>query len=132
MATSPPPAELVGPARQIYALDIDPAALQAVRQITERHEASNVKVILSDCSTGLPDDSVDVVLLYDTFHGLARPADVLRELHRVLKTDGVLSFHDHHMKEQDIMASLTGTGMFTLAKRGQRTYTFVKITAAAR
>ena len=60
-----------------------------------------MKVILSDCSTGLPDDSVDVVLLYDTFHGLARPADVLRELHRVLKTDGVLSFHDHHMKEQE-------------------------------
>lgn len=60
---------------------------------------ANVETIHSDCKTGLPDNSVDAVLLYDTFHDLSDPDGVLEELHRVLKPDGILSFSDHHMKK---------------------------------
>ena len=87
----------------------------------------NLKTINSDCSTGLPDCKVDVVLLYDIFHNLSLPDDVLRELHRVLKPDGTLSFSDHHMKEKDIRTRVTNTGLFKLLTKGKKTYRFSKV-----
>jgi len=85
-----------------------------------------VETILSDCQTGLPDNSLDVVLLYDIFHHLGDRDRVLKELHRVLKPDGVLSFSDHHMKESEIVSQVTNSRLFRLSRKGQRTYTFLK------
>jgi ubiquinone/menaquinone biosynthesis C-methylase UbiE len=78
-------AELVGPSGKIYALDIHPLAVQSVQSIASKRQLTNVETIRSDHKTGLPDDSVDVVLLYDVLHALSDPNGVLEELHRVLK-----------------------------------------------
>ena len=121
-----PVAELVGPSGRIYALDMNPLAIKQVKKIEARKGVENIETIESDCNTGLSNSHVDVVLLYDTFHHLAQPDDVLRELHRVLKSGGTLSFSDHHMKENDIIPKVTDTGMFTLSKKGKRTYSFSK------
>ncbi len=121
-----PAAELVGSSGKVYALDIHPLAIRIVRDIASKNKLTNVETILSDCKTGLPDNSVDVVLLYDTFHDLRDPNGVLRELQRVLKTEGKLSFSDHHMKEQEIISRVTEKGFFKLSKRGKRTYSFSK------
>lgn len=121
-----PVAELVGKSGKIYALDVQPLALDLVKKAAARNQLMNVETILSDCKTGLPDDSVDAVLLYDTFHGLADSHCVLEELHRVLKPNGILSFSDHHMKENEIVSNLTNTGQFKLLKKGKRTYSFAE------
>jgi ubiquinone/menaquinone biosynthesis C-methylase UbiE len=122
-----PLAELIGTSGEIYALDIHPLAIKKVRQIASRKRITNMRTIESDCETGLPDNYVDVVLLYDTFHTLSQPHNVLRELHRVLKSDGTLSFSDHHMKEQDIFTGITNSGLFTLSAKGKKTYSFSKV-----
>ena len=88
-----------------------------------------METILSPCDTGLPDASIDVVLLYDVFHDLSDGPKVLQELHRVLKPAGVLSFSDHHMSEEQIVAEMVRPGLFRLSRRGQRTYSFSKQTA---
>ena len=85
-----PLAQLVGTAGVIYALDIHPLAIKEVQKKASRKAIKNLKTIDSDCSTGLPDCKVDVVLLYDIFHDLSLPDEVLRELHRVLKPDGLI------------------------------------------
>jgi ubiquinone/menaquinone biosynthesis C-methylase UbiE len=121
-----PLAELAGKSGKIYALDIHPLAIQRVQSIASKKQLRNVKTICSDCKTGLPDNSVDVVLLYDTFHVLNDPNGVLKELHRVLKTNGVLSFSDHHMKENEILSRVTNGGLFKLSRKGKRTYSFLK------
>jgi ubiquinone/menaquinone biosynthesis C-methylase UbiE len=123
----PPLAELVGPSGQIYALDMNPTAIEVTERLAMRKKIKNIRMITSVCSTGLPEASVDAVLLYDTFHDLSQPGDVLRELHRVLKPGGILSFSDHHMEERDIVAGVTGSGLFELAKKGRRTYSFAKV-----
>lgn len=94
-----PLAALVGKTGKIYALDAHPLAIQMVQNIASRKRLTNVQAILSDCKTGLPNNSVDVILLYDTFHDLSDQNGVLEELHRILKPNGILSFSDHHMKE---------------------------------
>ena len=122
-----PLAQLVGGSGEIYALDIHPLAIKEVQKKVTQKAIKNLKTIESDCNTGLPDNKVDVVLLYDTFHNLSRPDDVLRELHRVLKPDGTLSFSDHHMNEKDIRARVTNTGLFKPLTKGKKTYSFSKV-----
>jgi len=123
-----PLAELVGESGKIYALDIHPLAIRKVQNIASKNQLGNVETILSDCQTILPDNTLDAVLLYDAFHHLSNPDLVLRELHRILKPDGILSFSDHHMKEREVLAGLTNGGLFRPLRKGQRTYTFLKNT----
>ena len=123
-----PLAELVGKSGKIYALDIHPLAIQRVESIAVKKQLTNVETICSDCKTGLPDNSVDVVLLYDTLHDLSEPDKVLEELHRVLKPSGILSFNDHHMKEEnEIISKMTDRGLFRLSRKDKRVYNFFKL-----
>jgi ubiquinone/menaquinone biosynthesis C-methylase UbiE len=119
-------AELVGKSGKIYALDINPLAIKSVKNIASKKKLANVETILSDRKTGLPDNSLDVILLYDVFHDLSDPNGVLKELHRVLKPKGILSFSDHHLKEDEIVSSITENGLFKLSKKGKITYSFQK------
>lgn len=119
-------AGLVGETGKIYALDLHPLAIRMVKNLARKKRLANVETILSGRETGLPGESVDVVLLYDTFHGLRDPEGVLGELHRVLKPEGTLSFSDHHMKEDEIMAGVTRGNLFKLKEKGRKTYTFSK------
>ena len=118
-------AERVGESGNIYALDIHPLAVESARRIASRNHLPNVETIQSDCATGLPDDSVDVALLYDVFHKLSDPDSVLEELHRVLTPAGILSFSDHHLKEDEIVSRVTGGGLFELSKKGKKTCSFL-------
>lgn len=121
-----PLAELVGESGKVYALDIHPLAIQKVKDIVSEKKLANVETTLSDCQTGLSDNSTDVVLLYDIFHHLTDRDKILMELHRVLKPEGVLSFSDHHMREDEIVSAVTSSRLFSLSTKGHRTYTFTK------
>jgi ubiquinone/menaquinone biosynthesis C-methylase UbiE len=107
-------------------VDIHPLAIQKVQRIISKKHLTNVKTIISDCRTGLSDNSLDAVIIYDAFHHLSDPNGVLKELHRVLKPGGILSFGDHHMKENEVVAAVTSNGLFRLSRKGQRTYTFLR------
>ena len=120
-------AELAGKSGKVYALDIHPLAIRRVRSIASKKRLANVEGIHSDCETGLPDGSVDVVLLYDTFHTLSDPNRILEELHRVLRPNGLLSFSDHHMKEADIIVKVTSKGLFRLLRKDEKTYSFLNL-----
>ncbi|MBA7653499.1 2-methoxy-6-polyprenyl-1,4-benzoquinol methylase [subsurface metagenome] len=119
-------AQLAGKSGKVYALDIHPLTIKGVQNIVSKKKLTNVETICSDCKTGLPDNSVDVVVLYDTLHTLSDPNGVLEELHRVLKPNGILSFSDHHIKENEIVSKVTNRGLFRLSKKGERTYSFSK------
>ena len=121
-----PTSKLVGEEGRLYALDVTPLAIKMVKKTAEKNRLKNVETIISDCATKLPNESVDVVLLYDVFHDLEDQTAVLKELHRVLKQDGVLSFSDHHLKEPDILSMVTDGKLFRLVKKGEHTYSFGK------
>ena len=70
-------------------MDINPATIEMVKELAAKKQLSNVEVILSDRDTGLLNESVDMVLVYDVFHDLKNRDAVLEELHRVLKPEGV-------------------------------------------
>lgn len=119
--------ELVGPSGKVYALDIHPLAVESVKRLVSKRRLTNVETILSDCRTGLPEESVDVALLYDIYHDLAEPRTVLKEIHRVLQPDGMLSFNDHHMKDEEVKEKLASGSLFRLAYKGRMAYKFSKV-----
>lgn len=87
-----PAARIVGEKGSVHALDINPLAVEKVQQKIEREDVTNVKIVLADAAqTGLPEQSFDVIFVF----GLARPigemGNILAELHRLLKPEGILS-----------------------------------------
>lgn len=119
--------ELVGESGTVYALDIHPLAIKKVQKLVERRQLKNVQTIHSECETGLHDNSLDAVLLYDVLHDLGSADSVLTELHRVLKPAGTLSISDHHLKEAEAISRVTGGGLFRLSKKGEKTLIFAKV-----
>ena len=119
-------ARLVGESGIVYGLDIHPLAVQNLQYNALRKGIVNVETIRSGSATGLPDNSIDVVLLYDILHDLSDPNGVLEELHRVLKPGGILSLADKRLKEDEIFTKLKDIGLFSLARKGERTYSFSK------
>lgn len=119
--------KIVGKKGKIYAADIHPLALKSVRKKAERAGLGNIETILTNGKTGLSDNSIDVVLLYDVFHHFSEPEAFLKEFHHVLKPEGLLSFSDHHMKEAKIISSVTNSGLFTLMESNKHTFSFNKM-----
>ena len=113
-------AERVGPEGFVHALDIHPSAKRSVEKKIKRKGLSNVNMILSDCTTGLPAGTMDYAILFDVYHELENPEAVLVEIHRVLKPNAILAFSDHHMDEEKIAEKMTKKGLFILEKQGER------------
>ena len=121
-------AEAVGAMGKVYALDIHPDACAEVKRRAKKRHLENIETIQSNCATGLNDKCVDIVFMHEVLHALGENKQaVLKELYRVLKDKGILSFSDHNMKNKEIMATVTEEGFFGLLKQGQDLYKFTKV-----
>lgn len=118
---------LVGGSGQVYALDIQPLAKKRLDKIIDEQGILNLKTIVSNCVTGLEDNCLDLILLYDIFHMFKKPSMILKELYRILKPGAVLSVNDHHMKDQNIIDSIIHDGLFSFQKRGKYTFSFKRV-----
>ena len=110
-------AKMVGESGRVYALDIHPLAARSVEKKAAKKSLTNIKTIISDRDTGLPDQSIDTALVYDTIHMIKDKQALARELHRVLKPDGLLSVIAEHVKVEDIIKILEKDGPFSLRDR---------------
>lgn len=112
-----PTARMVGENGRVYALDIHPMAIRAVEKKANKEGLTNIRTILSDRDTGLPDESIDVVLLYDTIQSITNKEALLKELHRVTKPNGLLSILVEHIKVEDVVEIAEKDGLFSLRDR---------------
>jgi predicted methyltransferase len=70
----------------VYAVDINPEAVRYIDDRVEKEQLHNIKTILSKPDDPLlPANTIDAVLLLKTYHEVARPIDLLRNLHRSLR-----------------------------------------------
>ena len=86
-----PAAKIVGSQGVIYALDIHPFAIEIIEKKMKKHGLTNVKPILTGNGTGLPDESIDVVLLFNVIFMIEDQEKLIDELYRVLKIGGIIS-----------------------------------------
>ena len=70
----------------VYAVDINPKAIQYIDERAKKEGLQNIKTILSQPDNPqLPADSIDAVLLLKTYHEIAHPVVLLRNLRSSLK-----------------------------------------------
>ncbi len=119
-------ARMVGAKGKVYALDIQPLAVRSVEQKAKKEGLTNITTILSDRGTRLPDQSIDVTLAYDMIHMIEDKQVLARELHRVLKQNGILSVIVGHIKVEDVLKALEQEGLFSLRDRYGRLVNLTK------
>jgi ubiquinone/menaquinone biosynthesis C-methylase UbiE len=121
-------AKVVGDRGRVYGCDIRvrPWGLESVERKARRQGLGNVETILTDCETGLPEQSVDLIYVSDAFHEFKDKPGVLKEFHRILKPTGVLSFDEHEMRENKFLKEVLEPGLFDLARKVGRSIYFFK------
>jgi ubiquinone/menaquinone biosynthesis C-methylase UbiE len=110
-------AKMVGANGKVYALDIHPLAAQSVEKKAKKEGLPNIVTIVSDRDTRLPDQSIDIALAYDMISMVEDKEALAKELHRVLKPNGILSVLVEHIKVEDVLKILEKDGLFSLRDR---------------
>ena len=110
-----PIARLVGPETKVFAIDVQPLAISVVKEKAAHESLINIEPVLVDSyDTGIQGSSIDLVLLVDTFHQIEDHEALLREIHRILKQDGILFMDPGHMKLSGAREIVEGSGLFTI------------------
>ena len=81
----------------VYAVDINPEAIHYIDQRAKKEQLQNIKTILSTPDDPqLPPDSIDAVLLLKTYHEVAHPIVLLRNLNSSLKPGARIGIIDRN------------------------------------
>jgi len=130
-----PAAKIVGSQGVIYALDIHPFAKEIIDKKIKKHGLKNVKTIITDNGTGLPDESIDVVLLFNVIFMIEDKEKLLAELHRILKKGGVISivnnglgskFKNMQVAEESLTELFCVNNIFVLSEKIGNNLNFTK------
>ena len=113
-----PVAKIVGKEGKVYALDKDKNALDNLMKKAKLGSLKNIRRIATsgELRIELPDESVDVSLLFDVFHRyyfsqIEDRKRLLDEIYRITKIDGLVSVWPKHM-ESEVRAEIEGANFY--------------------
>ena len=122
-------AKRVTAAGTVYAVDINPKAIEYINRRAQREHADNIKTILSHADNPqLPPNSVDAVLLLKTYHEISEPIALLQNLRRALRSGAKVGIIDrngngeNHGVSRDVVIKEAGEAGYQLIEQ----YDFVK------
>ena len=127
-------ARLVGRKGRVYALDVKESLLTALVRRAKFEGLTQLETVLCDGQagrTGLPDGSVDAVLLYDVLQLIEDQEALLRESRRVLKSGGVLSVFPMHVGRERLFELVETIGGFALRAQQGEVFNLVANASAA-
>ena len=89
-------------AGEIYAVDINPEAIRYIDDRARREKLRNIKTVLGKADDPLlPANSVDAVLLLKTYHEVAEPVALLKNLRAALRPDAKVGIIDRNGNGED-------------------------------
>ena len=109
--------KLVGDGGKVYAVDVHPLAIKAIKEKAKKKGLENVVPVLS---TGYPVDidshSVDVIYALDMFHHIKDARGFLKELHRLLKPSGTLFIESGHQRRDNAKQKIVKSDCWVIIK----------------
>lgn len=79
----------VGSQGTVYAIDIAKNFVEHIGKIAEEEGIQNLKAIVcSDRSVNLPENSIDLAFICDTYHHFEFPFDTMASIHKALRPSG--------------------------------------------
>lgn len=86
----------------VYAVDINPESVRYIDQRAQKEKLNNVKTILSTPDDPkLPAKSVDAVLMLKTYHEVAHPVELLKNLRPALRPGAKVGIIDRNGNGED-------------------------------
>ena len=110
-------AELTGETGKVYALDIHELAIAAVRRKMDKYRLGNIKpLIIKGYDSTLPAHIADVVCVIDMFWMIKQPTELLQELRRITKKDGMLVIDDGHQPRSTTRQKILTSAVWDIAE----------------
>ena len=112
-------AQQVSPGGTVYAVDVAKNMVDYINKTAEQEKITNLRAVRGDPhSPKLAPNSVDLVCIIDAYHHFEYPADMLAEINKALRPDGVLMLIDFKRIEgisRDYILKMVraGEGTFT-------------------
>jgi SAM-dependent methyltransferase len=92
----------VGESGSVYAVDINPESIRYVEKRAQKEKLRNVKTILGKADDPLlPAGTIDAVLLLKTYHEVAEPVALLRNLRAALRRGARVGIIDRNGNGED-------------------------------
>jgi len=109
---------------KVYAVEINPAAIAYIKARAEKERLTDIATVLgSEDDPRLPPGSIDAVLLLKTYHEVAKPIDLLRNLRRALRPGARVGIIDrngngenHGVQKKVVIAEAEEAGYRLLAE----------------
>ncbi|MCK4487057.1 MAG: class I SAM-dependent methyltransferase [Desulfobacterales bacterium] len=121
-----PAARMVGDEGTVYAVDVNPLAIDRVRKKIETNKLTNIRPMLTNASdTGLPDQTIDLAFMFGLPRIVGGQENVVSECNRILKPDGTLSFMKTRGSERKLVQEVERQG-FLYSHRRARIFLFTK------
>ncbi|OZV70141.1 SAM-dependent methyltransferase [Winogradskyella aurantia] len=88
---------------KIYAVDIQPQMLEAIRTNPLYNKNNNIETILgTEKSVNLPENSIDKILMVDVYHEFNFPYEMIMSMKKALKIDGKLFLIEYRGEDGSI------------------------------
>ncbi|MDZ7260689.1 MAG: methyltransferase domain-containing protein [candidate division KSB1 bacterium] len=121
-----PAAKIVGTSGIVYAVDINPLAVKKVQVKMRKYGIDNIKPILGNAAnSGLSDSSIDLAFIFGLRYIAGGLCNLISEIHRILKTDGILSFEKTTGSDDKLVEEVERAGFVKTEKNG-RVFVFAK------
>jgi SAM-dependent methyltransferase len=112
-------AQRVGPDGQVYAVDIAPNLVEHIAQTARDEGLDNLHAQLGDPRDPmLAENSVDRILIVDTYHHFEYPQEMLAHIKRALRPDGIFLLVEPHR-----IAGITPPPVMNMVRAGKGTFT---------
>ncbi len=96
-----PVASKVGPGGLVYALDVEPTMLERLRERAAEAGIGNIGTLVAEEDRlPLPDQTVDIALMFLVLHECSDRRALLREVARILRPDGFVAVAEWRKDEE--------------------------------
>jgi ubiquinone/menaquinone biosynthesis C-methylase UbiE len=96
-------AKMTGPSGKVYAVDIQPRMIEALKRNVAKEQLGNVEAILSkEDDPLLPVGQIDLILMVDVYHEFAKPQAMLRKMREALKPGGRMVLLEFKKEDPDV------------------------------
>src|SRR3974390_500731 len=118
-------AKRVTPAGKVFAVEINPEAIDYISQRAKKEGLSNITTLLGKADDPtLPPASVDAVLLLKTYHEVAQPVELMRNLRGALRSGARVGVIDrngngenHGVAKDVVLSEMSSAGYQLLEER---------------
>jgi ubiquinone/menaquinone biosynthesis C-methylase UbiE len=112
-----PVAKSVGDKGKVFAVDIQPLAINNIREKAKQNGLNNIQpLLISTYDTGVENASFDLILLIDIIPTIKDTQPMFSEIHRLLKNDGRAYISHSHLSMEKTRKLVEDSGLFTVSE----------------